>query len=256
MYRLYWVAFRSLLSKEINRFTRIWVQTLVPPAITMTLYFIIFGNLIGSRIGQMNGFSYMEYIVPGLIMMSVITNSYSNVASSFFSAKLQKNIEELLVAPVPNYVIIAGYVMGGVTRGLLVGAIVTCVSLLFVDLQVEHWGIIVATVFMTSVVFALGGLINAVYAKTFDDISIIPTFVLTPLTYLGGVFYSISLLPEFWQGVSKINPIVYMVNAFRYGFLGVSDVGIVTSFGVLSVFVIALYAVAHYLVTKGIGLRS
>ncbi len=190
MYGLYWTAFRSLLSKEITRFTRIWVQTLVPPAITMTLYFIIFGNLIGSRIGEMSGFSYMEYIVPGLIMMSVITNSYSNVASSFFSAKLQKNIEELLVAPVPNYVIIAGYVMGGVTRGLLVGAIVTCVSLLFVDLQVEHWGIIVATVFMTSVVFALGGLINAVYAKTFDDISIIPTFVLTPpLTYLGGVFF-------------------------------------------------------------------
>ncbi|WMN68821.1 ABC transporter permease [Vibrio parahaemolyticus] len=255
MYQLYWTAFRSLLGKEVTRFSRIWVQTLVPPAITMTLYFIIFGNLIGSRIGEMSGFSYMEYIVPGLIMMSVITNSYSNVASSFFSAKLQKNIEELLVAPVPNYVIIAGYVMG-VTRGLLVGAIVTCVSLLFVDLQVEHWGIIVATVFMTSVVFALGGLINAVYAKTFDDISIIPTFVLTPLTYLGGVFYSISLLPEFWQGVSKINPIVYMVNAFRYGFLGVSDVGIVTSFSVLGVFVVVLYAIAHYLVTKGIGLRS
>ncbi|EGR0299880.1 TPA: ABC transporter permease [Vibrio parahaemolyticus] len=256
MYQLYWTAFRSLLGKEVTRFSRIWVQTLVPPAITMTLYFIIFGNLIGSRIGEMSGFSYMEYIVPGLIMMSVITNSYSNVASSFFSAKLQKNIEELLVAPVPNYVIIAGYVMGGVTRGLLVGTIVTCVSLLFVDLQVEHWGIIVATVFMTSVVFALGGLINAVYAKTFDDISIIPTFVLTPLTYLGGVFYSISLLPEFWQGVSKINPIVYMVNAFRYGFLGVSDVDIVTSFSVLGVFVVVLYAIAHYLVTKGIGLRS
>jgi len=232
------------------------VQTLVPPAITMTLYFIIFGNLIGARIGEMNGFSYMEYIVPGLIMMSVITNSYSNVASSFFSAKFQKNIEELLVAPVPNYVIIAGFVMGGVTRGLLVGAIVTFVSLFFVDLQVEHWGIIVMTVFLTSVVFALGGLINAVFAKTFDDISIIPTFILTPLTYLGGVFYSISLLPEFWQSVSKINPIVYMVNAFRYGFLGVSDVDIVTSFGVLIAFVIGLYAVAHYLVTRGIGLRS
>ncbi len=256
MYRIYWTAFCSLLTKEVNRFTRIWVQTLVPPAITMTLYFIIFGSLIGSRIGEMNGFSYMEYIVPGLIMMSVITNSYSNVASSFFSAKFQKNIEELLVAPVPNYVIIWGFVMGGVVRGLLVGTIVTFVSLFFVDLQVDHWGIIIATVFMTSVVFSLGGLINAVYAKTFDDISIIPTFVLTPLTYLGGVFYSISLLPEFWQGVSKINPIVYMVNAFRYGFLGVSDVGIVTSFGVLGVFVIALYAVAHYLVTKGIGLRS
>ncbi|MFG0770677.1 ABC transporter permease [Vibrio plantisponsor] len=256
MYQIYWTAFVSLLSKEVTRFTRIWVQTLVPPVITMCLYFIIFGNLIGSRIGQMNGFSYMEYIVPGLIMMSVITNSYSNVASSFFSAKMQKNIEELLVAPVPNYVIIAGYVMGGVTRGLLVGALVTFVSLFFVDLNVDHWGIIFLTVFMTSVVFALGGLINAVFAKTFDDISIVPTFVLTPLTYLGGVFYSISLLPEFWQGVSKVNPIVYMVNAFRYGFLGVSDVDIVTSFSVLSVFVVVLYCVAHYLVTKGKGLRS
>ncbi|PQJ58701.1 ABC transporter permease [Vibrio jasicida] len=256
MYQLYWTAFCSLVTKEVNRFTRIWVQTLVPPAITMTLYFIIFGNLIGSRIGDMNGFSYMEYIVPGLIMMSVITNSYSNVASSFFSSKFQRNIEELLVAPVPNYIIILGFVMGGVVRGLLVGTIVTFVSLFFVDLQVDHWGIIIVTVFMTSVVFSLGGLINAVYAKTFDDISIIPTFVLTPLTYLGGVFYSISLLPEFWQGVSKLNPIVYMVNAFRYGFLGLSDVGIVTSFSVLIVFVVALYAVAHYLVTKGIGLRS
>lgn len=256
MYRLYWTAFCSLLTKEINRFTRIWVQTLVPPAITMTLYFIIFGNLIGSRIGQMNGFSYMEYIVPGLIMMSVITNSYSNVASSFFSAKFQKNIEELLVAPVPNYVIIAGLVMGGVVRGLLVGTIVTLVSLFFVDLKVDHWGIIAATVFLTSVVFALGGMINAIFAKTFDDISIIPTFVLTPLTYLGGVFYSISLLPDFWQAVSKINPIVYMVNAFRYGFLGVSDVGIVTSFSVLGIFVVALYGVAHYLVSRGIGLRT
>ncbi len=256
MHQIYWTAFKSLLSKEIKRFTRIWVQTLVPPAITMTLYFIIFGNLIGSRIGEMNGFSYMEYIVPGLIMMSVITNSYSNVASSFYSSKFQKNIEELLVAPVPNYVIIAGFVMGGVCRGLVVGVIVTLVSLFFVDLQVQHWGIVAATIFMTSVVFALGGLINAVFAKTFDDISIIPTFVLTPLTYLGGVFYSISLLSPFWQDVSKINPIVYMVNAFRYGFLGVSDVGIVTSFSVLFAFVIALYLVAYRLISKGVGIRA
>ncbi|CAM4070913.1 MULTISPECIES: ABC transporter permease [Vibrio] len=256
MYAVYWTAFKSLLRKEINRFTRIWVQTLVPPAITMTLYFIIFGNLIGSRIGQMNGFSYMEYIVPGLIMMSVITNSYSNVASSFFSAKFQKNIEELLVAPVPTYVIIAGFVMGGVVRGLLVGSIVTLVSLFFVDLNVHHWGLIIATVFLTSVVFSLGGLINAVFAGTFDDISIIPTFILTPLTYLGGVFYSINLLPDFWQAVSKINPIVYMVNAFRYGFLGVSDVGIVSSFTVLIIFVAVLFAIAYRLVDKGIGLRS
>ncbi|MEI8594728.1 ABC transporter permease [Photobacterium sp. Hal280] len=252
----YWIAFQSLISKEVNRFARIWVQTLVPPAITMTLYFIIFGSLIGSRIGEMGGFTYMEYIVPGLIMMSVITNSYSNVASSFFSAKFQHNIEELLVAPVPNFVIIAGYIGGGVLRGLGVGVIVTVVSLLFVDLQIAHLGVIIATVIMTSIVFSLGGLINAVFAKTFDDISIIPTFVLTPLTYLGGVFYSLNLLPEFWQWVSKLNPIVYMVNAFRYGFLGVSDVGIGTAFSVLLAFVVALYALAHYLISKGIGLRS
>jgi ABC-2 type transport system permease protein len=256
MYNVYWTAFKSLVFKEINRFTRIWVQTLVPPAITMTLYFIIFGNLIGSRIGQMAGFTYMEYIVPGLIMMSVITNSYSNVASSFFSAKMHKSIEELMVAPVPHYVIIWGYVMGGVARGLAVGSLVTVVSLFFVDLTVHHWLVILATVFCTSVVFALGGLINSIFAKTFDDISIVPTFVLTPLTYLGGVFYSLSLLPEFWQGVSKINPIVYMVNAFRYGFLGVSDVSITTSFSVLLLFIAVLYGVAHYMVSRGIGLRT
>ncbi|MCC4799613.1 ABC transporter permease [Enterovibrio norvegicus] len=256
MNKAYWVAFKSLLIKEITRYSRIWVQTLVPPAITMTLYFVIFGNLIGSRIGEMGGFSYMAYIVPGLIMMSVITNSYSNVASSFFSTKMQRNIEELMVAPVPNYIIIAGYVGGGVSRGLAVGFIVSMVSMFFVDLHIAHLSVVVATVLLTSIVFSLGGLINAVYAKTFDDISIIPTFILTPLTYLGGVFYSLSLLPEFWQGVSKLNPIVYMVNAFRYGFLGVSDVSIVTSFSVLVAFIVALYSVAWYLISRGIGLRT
>ena len=256
MHQIYWTAFTSLLTKEISRFSRIWVQTLVPPAITMTLYFIIFGHLIGSRIGEMGGFSYMEYIVPGLIMMSVITNSYSNVASSFFSSKFQKSIEEVLVAPIPNYIIILGFVMGGVVRGLLVGVIVTGVSLFFVDLNIHHWGVLLATVLMTSIVFALGGLINAIYARTFDDISIIPTFVLTPLTYLGGVFYSVSLLPDFWQSVSKVNPIIYMVNAFRYGFLGASDVSIGMSFSVLGGFVVVLYMIAHYLIRAGIGLRS
>ncbi|MEZ9522771.1 ABC transporter permease [Enterovibrio norvegicus] len=256
MNKAYWVAFKSLLIKEITRYSRIWVQTLVPPAITMTLYFVIFGNLIGSRIGEMGGFSYMAYIVPGLIMMSVITNSYSNVASSFFSTKMQRNIEELMVAPVPNYIIIAGYVGGGVSRGLAVGFIVSMVSMFFVDLHIAHLSVVIATVLLTSIVFSLGGLINAVYAKTFDDISIIPTFILTPLTYLGGVFYSLSLLPEFWQGVSKLNPIVYMVNAFRYGFLGVSDVSIVTSFSVLVAFIVALYSVAWYLISRGIGLRT
>lgn len=256
MNHMYWVAFKSIAIKEITRFSRIWVQTLVPPAITMTLYFIIFGNLIGSRIGEMGGFSYMAYIVPGLIMMSVITNSYSNVASSFFSAKMQRNIEELLVAPVPTYILIAGYVSGGVSRGLAVGLIVSVVSLFFVDFKIASYGVIIATVILTSILFSLGGLINAIYAKTFDDISIIPTFILTPLTYLGGVFYSLSLLPEFWQGVSKLNPIVYMVNAFRYGFLGVSDVSVITSFTVLIFFIVALFGTAWYLISKGTGLRT
>ncbi|MEH8159704.1 ABC transporter permease [Aeromonas veronii] len=252
---IYYIAFKSILAKEVSRFTRIWIQTLVPPAITMSLYFVIFGNLIGSRIGDMGGFSYMEFIVPGLIMMSVITNSYSNVASSFFSAKFQRNIEEMLVAPVPNYVIIAGYVGGGVARGLCVGLIVTLVSLFFVPLQIHHLFSVCFTVLLTAILFSLGGLINAVFAKTFDDISIIPTFVLTPLTYLGGVFYSISLLPPFWQGVSQVNPIIYMVNAFRYGFLGISDVPLGTAYLIIIGFIVALYGIAWWLISRGTGLR-
>jgi ABC-2 type transport system permease protein len=251
----YSVALKSIWIKECIRFLRIWVQTLVPPAITMTLYFVIFGSLIGSRIGEMGGFSYMEFIVPGLIMMSVITNSYSNVASSFYSTKFQKSIEELLVAPVPNYIIVLGYMGGGMARGMLVGLIVTIVSLFFVDIQIHNVFVIIATVGLTSAVFALGGLINAVYANSFDDISIIPTFVLTPLTYLGGVFYSITLLPEFWQGVSQVNPIIYMVNAFRFGFLGVSDVSIYTSFAVLLMLITGLFITALTLIRRGIGLR-
>lgn len=250
------IALKSILTKEIQRFMRIWVQTLVPPAITISLYFVIFGSLIGSRIGEMGGFDYMSFIVPGLIMMSVITNSYSNVASSFFSAKWQRNVEEMLVAPVPNWVIVAGYVGGGMCRGILVGLIVTLVSLLFVDIQIHNLWIIAATVILTSATFALGGLINAIFAGSFDDISIIPTFILTPLTYLGGVFYSLSLLPSFWQGVSQANPIVYMVNAFRYGFLGVSDVSLVTAFMVIGIFIVTLFTIAMVLISKGIGLRS
>lgn len=252
----YAIALKSIWLKEINRFLRIWVQTLVPPAITMSLYFVIFGNLIGQRIGDMNGFSYMAFIVPGLIMMSVITNSYSNVASSFFSAKFQRNVEELLVAPVPNYVMIWGYVGGGVARGLLVGFIVTLVSLFFVDLQIFNVFILILSVLLTSILFSIGGLLNAIFAKTFDDISIIPTFVLTPLTYLGGVFYSISLLPEFWQGVSHFNPVFYMINAFRYGFLGTSDVPLIWSFSVIITFIIVGYSLVALLLKKGVGIRS
>ncbi|ACY83521.1 putative transport protein [Edwardsiella piscicida] len=253
---MYWVALCSIWSKEVHRFGRIWVQTLVPPVITMTLYFIIFGNLIGSRIGEMHGFSYMQFIVPGLIMMSVITNAYANVAASFFSAKFQRSIEELLVAPVPTHVIIAGYVGGGVARGVCVGFLVTLVSLFFVPLVVNSWLAVVMTLLCTAVLFALGGLINAVYARTFDDISLVPTFVLTPLTYLGGVFYALSLLPPFWQVVSKLNPIVYMISGFRYGFLGIHDVPLAQTFAVLLGFIAVLYLMAWYLIERGRGLRS
>jgi ABC-2 type transport system permease protein len=252
----YFIALKSIWRKETNRFLRIWIQTLVPPVITMSLYFVIFGNLIGSRIGEMNGFDYMSFIVPGLIMMSVITNSYSNVASSFFSAKFQRNVEELLVAPVPNYIIIWGYVGGGVTRGLMVGFMVTCVSLFFVDLQIFNIFILILSVLCTSVLFSIGGLLNAIFAKTFDDISIIPTFILTPLTYLGGVFYSINLLPDFWQTVSHFNPVFYMINAFRYGFLGIADVSLIWSFSVIGLFITALYGLVAFLLNKGIGIRS
>ncbi len=256
MNKNYFIALKSIWTKEITRFLRIWVQTLVPPVITMSLYFIIFGNLIGSRIGEMNGFSYMSFIVPGLIMMSVITNSYSNVASSFYSAKFQRHVEELLVAPVPNYIIILGYIGGGVARGLMVGFLVTCVSLFFVDLQIHNILVLILSVVCTAILFSIGGLLNAIFARSFDDISIIPTFVLTPLTYLGGVFYSISLLPDFWQGVSHFNPVFYMINAFRYGFLGIADVSIVWSFSVIVTFIVVFYTVVTLLLKNGVGIRS
>lgn len=252
----YWIALKTMWIKECTRFLRIWVQTLVPPAITMSLYFIIFGSLIGERIGQMGGFSYMEFIVPGLIMMSVITNAYANVSSSFFSAKFQRNLEEMLVAPVPIWVIIMGYVGGGVARAMLIGLIVSLVSMFFVDVHIHNLFVIVLTLLLTATLFATAGLINGLYAKTFDDVSLIPTFVLTPLTYLGGVFYSLSLLPEFWQAVSKANPIVYMVNGFRYGFLGVSDVPISYATLLLVLFNMALFTVAYALLKRGTGIRS
>ena len=256
MFSLYFTALKSLVTKETNRYLRIWVQTLVPPVITTSLYFIIFGKMIGGRIGEMGGFSYMEFIVPGLIMMSSITSSYANVSSSFFSQKLQKNIEELLVAPVPTHVIIWGFVLGGVGRSLIVASLVTTVSLFFVPLHVHSWLVVVMTILMTAILFSLAGLINGVFARSFDDVSIVPTFVLQPLTYLGGVFYAISMLPPFWQAVSKINPIVYMISGFQYGFLGIGDVPIAMSITILIIFIAVLYSLAYYLVDRGIGLRS
>lgn len=251
-----WIAFLTILNKEIKRFTRIWIQTLLPPAITMILYFVIFGKLIGSRIGDMGGFSYIQFVAPGLIMMAVITNAYANVSSSFFSAKFQRSIEELLVSPTPNYIILLGYVMGGVARGVAVGLIVTIMSLFFTDLHVHHWFTTIFIVFMTSILFSLAGFINAIYANTFDDVSIIPTFVLTPLTYFGGVFYSINLLPEFWQQVSVLNPILHMVNAFRYGMLGITDLNIGMALVGLTVFVVILFVIALHLLKTGKRLRA
>ena len=250
------IAFETIVIKEVRRFTRIWVQTLVPPAITIALYFVVFGNLVGRRIGDMGGFNYMEFIVPGLIMMAVIQNSYSNVVSSFFSHKFQRSVEELLVSPVPNSVILAGFVVGGMVRGLLVGGVVSLMALAFVELKVEHPLIIISVILLTSLVFSLAGFINALFANSFDDISIIPTFVLTPLIYLGGVFYSSALLPGFWQGVSAMNPIFYMVNTFRYGFLGVSDVPITVAFLILISFAVVLSCACLWLLNRGTGLRT
>jgi len=250
------IAFYTIVRKEIRRFMRIWVQTILPPVITTGLYFVIFGKMIGDRIGPMAGFTYMDYIVPGVILMSIITNSYSNVVSSFYGSKFGRHVEELLIAPVPNYLILIGYVAGGVARGLIVGAAVTLTATFFTDLQIHHAGVALAVVLLTSILFALGGFVNAVFAKTFDDIAIIPTFVLTPLTYLGGVFYSIEMLPDFWQVISQGNPILYMVNAFRYGFLGTSDVNLTAAFTIILGFTGVLYAYCIFLLRRGTGLRS
>lgn len=251
-----WVGYKTIVIREITRILRIWGQTIVPPAITMSLYFIIFGNLIGSRIGDMSGYPYMQFIVPGLVMMSVITNSYGNIVSSFFGAKFGKHIEELLISPLPSWVILAGYVTGAVTRGLMVGAVVILVSLFFSDLEIKYPLITLSVLLLTAIVFALAGLINAVFARKFDDIAIVPTFILTPLTYLGGVFYSITLLPEFWQKVSAFNPILYMVNGFRYGIMGYSDVSLAKAYTIIFVFLVLLTSVCLWLLNRGTGLRS
>ncbi|MBT8061030.1 MAG: ABC transporter permease [Gammaproteobacteria bacterium] len=251
-----WVGYRTIVRKEVTRILRIWGQTIVPPAITMTLYFIIFGELIGRRIGEMGGFTYMQYIVPGLVIMSVITNSYGNMVSSFFGAKFGKHIEELLISPLPNWVILAGYVTGALVRGLMVGAVVMAVSLFFTRIEVQYPLIMLSVLFLTAVVFALAGMVNAIFAQKFDDIAIIPTFVLAPLTYLGGVFYSIALLPEFWQKVSVFNPILYMVNGFRLGMLGVSDVSLGMTYGVILGAGAILFCWCLLLLHRGTGLRS
>ena len=243
-------------AREVNRILRIWGQTLVPPAITMTLYFLIFGGLIGSRIGDMGGYTYMEFIVPGLVMMSVIQNSYANISSSFYGAKFGRHVEELLVSPMPNWVILTGYVAGAVLRGLVVGVIVLLIAMLFTKVRIPHPLVTFTTVLLGATIFALAGFVNAVYAKKFDDIAIVPTFILTPLTYLGGVFYSVKLLPPWAEVATHANPVFYMVNAFRYGLLGSSDVPLWVAYVLMLGFVAALAVLSLWLLRRGVGLRS
>jgi ABC-2 type transport system permease protein len=251
-----WVGFKTILIRETGRIVRIWGQTVLPPAVTATLYFIIFGSLIGRRVGQIGGYDYMQFIAPGLIMMQVITNSYANVVSSFFGAKFGKHIEELLVSPLPNWLIVGGYVMGGVIRGLLVGTVVTVVALFFTRLALAHVMATIAAVLLTSIVFSLGGFINGMFAKNFDQISWFPTFILTPMTYLGGVFYSVKMLPDWAHAASQANPILYMVSAFRYGFLDSSDVDLRLAFGLMAATAAGMFTLAVLLMNRGSGIRD
>ncbi len=249
------VGLYTIVRREISRTVRIWSQTFLPSIISMALYFIIFGNLIGSRIGEMEGIRYIDYLVPGLIMMSIITNSYGNVVASFFGSKFQRNIEEMLVSPLPSSIILWGFILGGVVRGVIVGVLVTLVSMVFTKLHLQHVWLTLLIAILTALLFSLAGLINAIFAKKFDDINFVPTFVLTPLTYLAGVFYSIRLLPPMWQYVTHANPVFYMVNAFRFGMLGVSDIPITTAIGVLIGFIIVLYTASLWMLKKGIGIK-
>ncbi len=256
MNKIYWIAFITIIRKEFVRFMRIWPQTLLPPAITSTLYFMIFGHLLGSQIGTIDGFSYIQYIAPGLIMMQIVTNAYTNVVFSFFSIRFQKSIEEMIIAPIPNAVILLGFIFAGMLRGLVVGVIITVITLFFTHLHIYNLFLILASAFLAALLFSLAGFTNALFAKKFDDVSIIPTFVLTPLTYLGGVFYSINLLPPFWRDLSMLNPILHMVNIFRYGILGISDIPISVAITILIVCSAALFALNLRLLNKGVGIRT
>ncbi len=251
-----WVAFQTIVTKEIVRFLRIWTQTILPPAITMGIYFVVFGRFLGDRIQNFGDHSYIEFIVPGLMMMAVITNSFSNVASSFFSAKFQRSVEEMLVSPIPDWLLVSAYVTGGAVRGVITGLVVLVVSLFFTHLTVHSLALILLFLVLTALTFATAGFANGMMANKFDDIAIVPTFVLTPLTYFGGVFYSIDLLPPFWRTLSQANPILYMVNGLRYGFLGVSDIPVISGIFILLGFFVATFVLSLVLMKKGRGLRS
>ncbi len=252
----FWIAYLTIARREVLRFSRIWVQTIIPPVVMVALYFVIFGNLIGQRIGEMDGMTYIDFIMPGLVMMSIITNSYTNVVSSFYGAKYSRHIEEMQIAPVPDLVILLGFVTGGMARGICVGVAVTLVSMLFTEFYIYNPFVVLLVALLTSCLFALAGLINAIFANSFDAITIVPTFILTPLTYLGGIFYSIKLLPDFWQQVSLGNPILYMVNSFRYGFRGSSDIDLLTALLVIVFFIALLFTACMVLLARGTGIRQ
>ena len=250
-----WIAYQTIVVKEVLRFIRIWVQSIIPPVVPTSLYLLIFGGLMGERIGHMQGIDYLHFIVPGIILMTVIMQSYANTVSSFFMTKYNHSFEELLVSPIPNWVILLGFVSGGVARGFCVGVAVTFTISFFVDLSIYSYTVLSISFLLTSVMFAVGGFINAIYAKSFDDISIVPTFVLLPLTYLGGMFYSIDILPSFWRSLSAFNPIFYMMDGFRLGMLGVGSTELYLVFIVPLCMIALLVFVALYLLKKGVNTR-
>lgn len=252
-----WISFYTIVRKDAIRQFRVWSQTYLPSVVTSVLYFLVFGSIIGERIGDFNGFSYTHFIVPGLVMLAVVTNSFSNVAFTFFTGKFfSRNVDEILVSPTPPWLLIAGYVAGGVVRGVITGALVILVSLFFAVPPIAHWWAILVFLLLSSIIFSLAGLVNGIYAKNFDGITIIPTFVLTPLVYLGGVFYSVSALPEWWQTLTHWNPIFYLINGFRYGFLGITDVPLWSSLAVLIALTVTLIAINWYFIKRGLGLRQ
>lgn len=250
---------KTLAWAQVRRILRIWIQTILPPAITTALYFLIFGQLIGSRIGGMPGYeglTYIEFMVPGLIMLSVITNSYANVASAFYGTKFQKAMEEIIISPMPNWIILIGFLVGGIARGMLVGLVVVLTSLFFVQVTIDNIFLTAISIVLTSVLFSILGLLNGIYAKTFDDVSIIPTFVLTPLIYLGGIFYSIDILSTEWQFISQLNPILYIVNFFRFAMLGVSEINPITGMVLILVFTFIFFFIAYSLLLRGVGIKE
>lgn len=256
MFRQQWVAFNTILYKEVHRALRLWPQTLIPAAVTTALYFIIFGNIMGPRVGQMHGFPYITFLAPGLIMMSMITNSYSGAVSALFFAKFTKSIEEIIVSPTTNLTMLAGFVCSGLFRGVLIGVVVTAVAMIFTKISLYSFITVIGVVLLSCGIFSLGGVINAIYAKKFDDMAFIPNFVLTPLTYLGGVFFSISLLPKDWQYIAMLNPIVYIINTFRYGFLGMHDANLMLAFVAMVVFFLVLFLYAYILLRRGVGIKE